>query len=255
MSVGKKDAYERDAKIMIRITGDIHTHIGRLLKIIDESSHGDVIIQLGDAGLNLMNYYNQYPGQDEENKSTLNSAAEWKGVKLLFVYGNHEKRPSTIDSYRLIDFCDAQAYVEDKYPALVFLKDGDIYTIAGKICLILGGAYSTDKDKRLEGRDWWADEQPSQEIRDLAEKNIKKFGYKVDYVISHTCPKKYIPQNTTKAKILEERDEYITEEWLDELEEKLDDYRGWYCGHWHINETAPENPRIHFLYNDIEVLQ
>lgn len=238
---------------MVNITGDIHENITRLMKIIDGAMHGDTIIQLGDAGVNLKNYYNQYPGEDEEHKSKLNSAAEWKGVKILFVYGNHEKRPSTIESYKLKTYCGGQVYVEDDYPALLFAKDGEIFNIEGYTYFVLGGAYSTDCDERTEGRDWWPDEQPSQEIRKEAESNINAAEHKVDFVLSHTCPKKFIP-DTPKAKILEEQGEYSTEEWLDSIEEHLQ-YRAWYCGHWHINATAPDESRMHFLYNAVEEIR
>lgn len=236
---------------MIKITGDIHGNINRLLRIIDSMKRGDYLIQLGDAGLNLMNYYNGYPGEDETKKQKLNSAAAWKGVKILFVYGNHEKRASNIETYKFVNFAGAKAFVEAEYPNLIFLSD-DIYTIMDKRILVIGGAYSVDWRDRTIGRDWWTDEQPSDETKNYIENRISENNFKCDYVLTHTCPAKYIPSDVSKANLSENIKDYSTEEWLDSVEEKLVDYQGWFCGHWHINREV--NTKFHFVFNNTYLL-
>lgn len=45
--------------------------------------------------------------------------------------------------------------------------------LAGMKCLVIGGAYSVDKHFRLQrGLKWWADEQPSDEIKRHVEKQV-----------------------------------------------------------------------------------
>ena len=66
-------------------------------------------------------------------------------ITLFCIHGNHEMRPGSIDSYKLITWKGGQAYIEDKYPNLVFAKDGEIYTLADRKVLVVGGAYSVDK--------------------------------------------------------------------------------------------------------------
>ena len=62
-------------------------------------------------------------------------------------------------------------------------------------------------------------------------------------ILSHTCPKKYIPFE--KSLIFEA--DTAMEMFLDEFERKVY-YKKWYCGHWHINHKID---KIHFLYEDI----
>jgi hypothetical protein len=41
---------------------------------------------------------------------------------------------------------------------------------------------------KRESIDWWPEEVPNQADLDNAYVNLDKAGWKVDYVISHTCP-------------------------------------------------------------------
>ena len=46
-------------------------------------------------------------------------------------------------------------------------KCGEIYNINGKSILVIGGAYSVDKEYRLlKGWSWFKDEQPNKEIEE-----------------------------------------------------------------------------------------
>ena len=55
-------------------------------------------------------------------------------------------------------------------------------------------AYSVDKEYRLRmGYRWFADEQPSDAIKEYVEQQLDKTGWKEDTVLSHTCPRKYEP--------------------------------------------------------------
>lgn len=57
-------------------------------------------------------------------------------------------------------------YYEEEYPNILFAKDGEIYDLDGERAMIIGGAYSVDKDYRLMvGEPWFPDEQPSVKIK------------------------------------------------------------------------------------------
>ena len=120
---------------MIYITGDTHRDFSRLdgLNFNDD----DILIVLGDAGINY--YLND---EDIRFKKYLKRY----NVKLFCIRGNHEERPENITSYKEVDMFGGKVFIEDAYPNLIFAKDGEVYNIDGKSVLVIGGAYSIDKN-------------------------------------------------------------------------------------------------------------
>jgi len=79
---------------------------------------------------------------------------------------------------------------------------------------LIGGAYSVDKAYSLSrGYGWWADEQPSDEIKRYVERQIKEKDF--DVILSHTCPFKYEPIETFLPCIDQITVADSTERWLD----------------------------------------
>lgn len=142
--------------------------------------------------------------------------------------------------------------MEDTYPNLLFAKDGEVYDLDGRQALVIGGAYSVDKYYRLSrGWGWWADEQPSPEIKARVEASIEQMGWMVDIVLSHTTPLKYEPVEVFLPGIDQSKVDKSTEEWLDSIEERLD-YKKWYCGHYH---TEKKIDRLQIMFNDYAALE
>lgn len=231
---------------MVYVRGDIHGewfHIGNAIdkyKIHPE----DTIVILGDVG---MNFYGNASG-DAERKQKLNRL----GVPIFCIYGNHEARPETIETYHEKKWQGGTVYIEDEYPNLLFAKDGEVYDLDGQKALVIGGAYSVDKPYRIQnGWKWFADEQPSAEIKARVEQKLEQLDWKVDVVLSHTCPMRYIPTEAFLSGIDQSAVDRSAEQWLDRIEEKLR-YEAWYCGHWHINKRID---RIHFLFDSYEILE
>ena len=138
---------------------------------------------------------------------------------------------------------------EEDFPNILFPVDGDIFSLGGKQCLVIGGAYSVDKYFRLEtGGKWWKDEQPSEEIKAYTEQQVRT--HHIDVIFSHTCPFKYIPTECYLPFVDQSEVDQSTEHWLDKIEETAD-YQAWYLGHWHINKRID---RMHFLMEDVETL-
>lgn len=228
---------------MVFYTGDTH---GRFLKIENALrksmiEKGDTIVILGDAGFN---YYGN--SKERHIKRQINEL----GITVFCIHGNHEMRPETIPAYITKEWNGGIVYYEEKYPNILFAKDGEIYDLDGRKSIAIGGAYSVDKFYRLErGYRWFPDEQPSDEIRARVETVLKENGWKVDQILSHTCPLKYIPTEAFLSCVDQSRVDNSTEEWLDTIEEKAS-YNRWLCGHWHIDKSID---KMRFVMNDIMI--
>lgn len=228
---------------MLYITGDTHASFFALydaLEALAPNAEGCII--LGDAGFN-------YHGGEEDrwNKKLMNSL----GIPLFCIHGNHEMRPAATGLYQLQSRFGGQAWVEPEFPNLIFARDGEIYEMMQQSVLVVGGAYSVDKDYRLvHGYPWWADEQPDEATRQRVENALAARNWQVDLILSHTCPARYIPQEALLPGLDQSRADRSTENWLDTLAARTA-YRRWYCGHWHINKAVD---RVQFLYHDVRPL-
>ena len=72
----------------------------------------------------------------------------------------------------------------------------------------------------------------------------------IDIILSHTCPKKYIPTEMFLPMIDQSSVDNSTEEWLDTIEDIVN-YKAWYCGHWHTDKRVD---KMHFLFTTFESL-
>lgn len=92
---------------MIYITGDTHRDFTRLIYLcqINKTTKRDILIILGDAGIN---YYGQ---RDNELKQDLNKLP----ITLFCIHGNHEKRPESIKTYKERTFKKGIVYYEEKF--------------------------------------------------------------------------------------------------------------------------------------------
>lgn len=225
---------------MIYFKGDTHGGYRDIIKFCNRQHllRTDVIIILGDAG------YNYYGGErDAEAKRHLSHVKP----TILCIHGNHEIRPTNIPTYKSKEWNGGIVWYEEEYPNLLFAKDGEIYILNGLNYLAIGGAYSVDKHLRLRrGAGWWEDEQPSDEIKRYVEEQIR--AHKVDVILSHTCPRKYIPTEVFLPMVDQSTVDNSTEIWLDQIEDAVN-YKAWFCGHWHTDKRID---RIHFLYHSFE---
>lgn len=143
---------------------------------------------------------------------------------------------------------DGYVYRDDQYPNIIYAEDGSIFNLNGKKFAVIGGAYSVDKEYRLQyGYRWFEDEQPSEEIKRYVESQLESVDYKIDYILSHTSPLKYEPKEAFLKGMDQNKVDKSTEKWLDSIENKLQ-YEDWYCGHYHINKRIDH---IDFLYEDV----
>ena len=71
-------------------------------------------------------------------------------MKVLCIHGNHEIRPWRMKGYELQTWHGGKVWVQERYPNLLFAKDGEIFTLEGLRYIAIGGAYSVDKFYRLQ---------------------------------------------------------------------------------------------------------
>jgi 3-oxoacid CoA-transferase subunit A len=230
---------------MFYITGDTHGDFRRFEKFCEKfnTTEEDVMIILGDAGINY------YGGKrDKLNKSFISDFP----ITFFCIHGNHEMRPLDIKTYKTKEFYGGTVWYEEEFPNILFAKDGEIYNLPTangyKKCLVIGGAYSVDKFYRLaHGYAWFANEQPSDEIKSFVENQISDAKNSVDIVLTHTCPLKYEPIEVFLSFIDQSTVDKTTEEWLGKVEGTLN-YEKWYCGHYHTEKTID---KLIFMFESI----
>lgn len=243
------------------ITGDKHGDFRLMPLVINRLGlqKDDTLIILGDAGIN---YYVKKNGKNSEymykdtNKTKI-TKEYLKGLSVTFfcVQGNHEARAENIEGYKTKMWHGGKVNYQEEYPNILFSIDGEVYDIKGKKTLVLGGAYSVDKQYRIDmGYSWFADEQMSEESKDKVRELIKKDN-KFDMVLSHTCPLKYEPVEVFLSMIDQSTVDKTMEEFLQFVEENIE-YKDWYCGHYHVeNDDARLSKRdlgkVKFMYHSV----
>lgn len=232
------------------ITGDTHRVFSRVTSLCHNmnTTKRDILIILGDAGIN---YFLDY--RDDSLKRGLSLLP----ITLVCIRGNHEARPE--DMYICKDgmselsskeWCEDTVLFQEKYPSILYTVDGGTYNILGNKCIAVGGAYSIDKQYRLDnGYAWFENEQLSKEERDtiLDETFNQKAKWETDYILTHTSPMKYEPVDSFLPNTDQSTVDKSMEMWHDTIEDKLE-YKKWYCGHYHINRSVD---KIRFLFTDI----
>ena len=224
---------------MIYITGDTHGDFKRIVELCERenTSKDDIVIILGDAGINYLG-----PEKDKHKKELLQSLP----ITIFAIHGNHEMRPGKIPTYQMKTWNEGIVYYEEEYPDILFARDGEIFNLNGFKTVVIGGAYSIDKDIRLlYGYGWWPDEQPSESIKSYVEYRLEKVDWEVDVVLTHTVPVKYEPTEVFLSGIDQSTVDKSTEMWLDGIEHRLD-YKRWYAGHYHTSKEV-DNLKLMFL--------
>lgn len=228
------------------ITGDCHGVFDRFFALPTNlyPPKQTAFICLGDFGVNY--YLN---GKDDYKKNHLNS------LDYLFycVRGNHEERPELLPHILEVYDDEVQNFVclEEEYPNIRYLKDGEIYIFNGLKCLVIGGAYSVDKPWRLLGHGkWFKHEQLSL----LERTHILNWveGKKVDFVLTHTCPYSWRPTDLFLPQVDQSTVDNTMEKFLEEVKEIVD-WKVWLFGHYH--EDRLERPYVEQYFLNIRDLE
>ena len=223
----------------IYVTGDIHGYPIRLTDEILNArglvlTKADKLIICGDFGLP---WYN-----DVQDLQCLEWLAQ-RPFEILFLDGNHEN----FDLLNEFPVEERHGGKVQKVRDNVFhLMRGEVYEIEGKRFFVFGGATSVDRYMREVHVDWWAEEVFSKEEKLNAIHNLVEVGFEVDYVITHTAPRRFVNNLSVH---LQDVSSCPVANFLDELSFKLT-YKKWFFGHFHIDACVGES--ILCLYEDIK---
>ena len=163
---------------------------------------------------------------------------------VLFVDGNHE-------NFDLLETFPVEKWhggkVQKIKPNVIHLMRGQVFEIEGKTIFTFGGATSIDKFMRREGISWWKQELPTYEELDEGFANLKRYGNKVDYIITHSCGQRALtyPQIRIAAGVKT----MCPESHLLSNFEDIVDFKHWYFGHFHID--AELSDKYTALYHEV----
>lgn len=213
----------------IFILGDTHCHT-TFMKDMGEKAvelECDVIMQVGDFG--------HWPaGTDPDIRFAVSSSTdkEFKKVcakipiPVYFIAGNHE------------DWDSLERYTENREGAInisenvTYMPTGHSWEWDGVKFLAVGGAYSIDKDLRVEGIDWF----PQEMITDEEVELCSAVG-KVDVIFSHDTPARtdMVLEFAKTGKIFQNiGDSNFNREQLERVVQATQPSR-LYHGHWHLD--------------------
>ncbi|MBE1427030.1 Icc-related predicted phosphoesterase [Desulfomicrobium macestii] len=210
----------------IIIMGDIHADFGSVNQFLNKQKP-DIVLQCGDFGW--------WPHRHGTEKITRNRRFDQYSIKpqstkIYWCDGNHENHD---DLQERMKAAPGQP-LEIPVPGCFYMPRGSVLTLPdGRNVLFFGGAMSTDRDGRTEGDDWWAKEVPTVEDLDHARAQVAAHGGRVDIVISHTGPTRFLRQLPAKeinpARLMDP-----TVALLDAVLEEFQP-RQWFFGHFHLH--------------------
>lgn len=168
--------------------GDTHGNTSAICNVaIPQARKNDckTIVQCGDFG---------YWEHQQEGARFLNKVSKClvrEDMTMLWIDGNHENHPLLWDTYAPsgpYGFCMIR-------PNLYYIPRGTVFKLGETTCLALGGAFSIDKNWRINaelehdkpGTLWWPTEMTRFEDAQKAITNASLNG-PIDIMFTHDCP-------------------------------------------------------------------
>ena len=195
----------------------------------------DVVIICGDTGCMW----------DDSNETRYwDDWLEDRPFTTVTCFGNHE-------NYDKICSLPREEWngsiVRKVLPHVMYVENGEIFTLNNQTFFVMGGATSVDKVYRTEGKSWWAAEIPSKEEMEHAVDNLEKHNMLVNHIITHTAP------NWILDKFWYEHDSLTN--FLTNYVERFTQFNDWWFGHFHDNRNFGRAYNYHMLYHDIEEIK
>ena len=235
----------------IYLTGDTHGDLKRFgtknFPEQKEMTKEDIVFQLGDFGVIW--------GPQSINEEIY--WMEWLADKpwtTIVVAGNHENWEK-IESLPETELFSGKMWeYETQNGSVYFVKPGEILEIDDKKFLCIPKATSIDKMDRTEGRSWWPGEVLSYEQEKNTMDNLDGVDWKVDYVLSHTCPVTVIGSVIHQTVYTEGKFACPVSKFLDFIEEDLI-FDAWWFGHFHTEAFSDMDPKFRCLYFTLDTLE
>ena len=238
----------------IWITGDMHGFQKDAVSAIVQchnATESDYLIVCGDFGAEYDGHimgsfkkeFKKFPG------------------KIIVLRGNHDDRywQNHEKDWQIIVSPESwrpHFLYQKKYPNIWYTRDeGDIISLGGYNFLFLPGAYSIDKNYRINNHlPYNPQEQLSWiEMTDLLERIPSWLQYShIDFVISHTFPLSWEScyRDLFLNFIDQSQIDKNTEKFLDEIKNILhNNYIHWFGGHFHDDREL--NEKATMLYNKV----
>ena len=224
---------------MIYVTGDTHNQhdFAKLLyfaKRNPQLTKGDYVIIAGDFG----------GVWSADSLAEDLKPYERLPFSVLFVDGNHENF-DLLNAYPESDWNGGKVHFIA--PDIIHLMRGQVFTIEDNTIFTFGGATSIDKRFRAEGLTWWKEEMPSHAELDEGVANLKRYGNKVDYIITHSCGERALMYPPLRTRSLQ-MGRYPENQMLAYFEDIVS-YRRWYFGHYHMDAIL--NDKMTVLFQEI----
>lgn len=225
------------------ITGDIHGSVptSKWESVVDTPFEESAIIILGDAG------FNYYLGKRDKHQKLV-IQRDLEDLTIYCVYGNHEERPEKVPGIKFAydENVDGMVYYEEEYPNIKYFCIWGVYQIAGYKTLVLGGAYSVDKEYRLINHwQWFSSEQMSSREKGDCFNKVERKAF--DLVLSHTCPYSWQPFDLFLPFIDQSKVDNGTEYFFEDILQNID-FKKWCYGHFHADRW--QNDRARMFYED-----
>lgn len=243
------------------ITGDTHRAVKfRIEKLLDSFNISNpeetALIILGDVGINYF-----LDSSDDELKNRLSQY----GITLYCLRGNHEARPQDLEDIEMLydNNINGYVYYQPSWPLIRYFVDGAIYLINNHRVLTIGGAYSIDKQIRLQRAglqeadnnpklsSWFHNEQLDGTERILILNSL--IGEEpVDFVFTHTCPTSWEPSDLFLGFVNQDEVDKSMEYFLDTIKNKFE-WKIWCFGHFHDDRLErPNVEQYYYCINNLE---
>lgn len=239
------------------VTGDKHGDFSFLPDFCStlHTSINDVLIILGDAGLNF------HGGRSPEELGVKRKIARLP-ITLLLVRGNHEMRPEDCDNMEVLNnhsfihgvsvddpIIPDVLYWEPDIPNVLYANDGGAYHIYGQSYLTIGGAFSVDKEYRLLWNRFWVvnEKLTYEEMLDILDRHDH---HRYDHIMTHTCPIEWEPVDLFLSFIDQSKVEKDMEIFLSDVN-KYVSWEHWWFGHYHADRMQCGDEGAHMLYHDV----
>lgn len=170
-----------------------------------------LIVHCGDFGI--------WPGVfGEAYQAVVRDACERYGVRIWFADGNHE------DFTQLESFRNASP--------VRWLPRGCRWTWHGRTWLALGGGVSLDRAIRVEGRDWWPEEEITEEQAAEA-----VAGGPAHVMVTHDCPSGVVHSFPPPPSFWDLRDLARSDRHRERLQGVVDAVRPRWVLHGHLHRS------------------
>lgn len=165
----------------VYVTGDIHGGVDmqklRDWELGDSLTSDDYLIIAGDFGL---------PWDFSAEECADIAWLESRPYTVLFVDGNHERFDHWAERPMELWHGGLTQRLSDT-SSIRRLTRGEVFELDGSTVFTMGGATSVDKEYRIPYSSWWPQELPDERNFEEARTKLDSVGWKVDYVITHTC--------------------------------------------------------------------